>query len=234
MTKIVSQLQKTSKFKGFLDKNISSEIINDCGVIFICSLEGNVLFWNLNAEKLFGYKSIDILGSQLPFITQHSEFELEHIINEVSNNKKIVFRTQKSSVDGNILDLVMSVFPVKSESKITGFCVFVNEYSDIKSVCYIPLLDNSIIREQKRTFIQLRNIIIATLSSSKKTINQIANDSGINWKTVEKHLTHLIGKKLVDEVFSSEYVRIFELTNIGRTHLELLRFEEEKKYITRI
>lgn len=233
MDKINSQYQKSGVVRGFLDSNKQLSIIDYCGVFFVCDLEGNVVFWNKNAEDLFGYKSIEVIGSRLPFITQHSEFELEHIINEARTGKTAIFRTQKASNEGVILDLVMSVFPVMKESEIIGFSAFVQNYSDVKNVCYIPLMDNNIVREQKRTFIELRNIIIATLSDSKKTINQIANDSGINWKTVEKHLTHLIGKKIVAEVFSSEYVRIFELTDNGRINLEQIRVEEERKYIVK-
>ncbi len=63
------------------------------------------------------------------------------------------------------------------------------------------------------------------LYSGKKTINQVANESGINWRTVEKHLTYLIGKKIVNELFSSEYVRILELTENGKAHAEQIRKE---------
>ena len=81
-------------------------------------------------------------------------------------------------------------------------------------------------RESKRTFAVLRYGLLHVLSCGKRmTINQIAHAAHINWKTVEKHLTYLIGKKLVEEVFSSEYVRIFEMTKQGLGELE--RFQRE-------
>ncbi len=58
-----------------------------------------------------------------------------------------------------------------------------------------------------------------SLASGQKTINQISNETGINWRTVENHLTYLIGKSLVREAFSSSYVRIFELTAFGKDYL---------------
>ncbi len=72
---------------------------------------------------------------------------------------------------------------------------------------------------QKRKFIDIRNSILLSLASGQKTINQISIEAGINWKTVERHLTHLIGKGWVREVFSSAYVRIYELTAFGKDYL---------------
>ncbi|HLG23304.1 MAG TPA: ArsR family transcriptional regulator [Candidatus Nanoarchaeia archaeon] len=71
----------------------------------------------------------------------------------------------------------------------------------------------------KRTFTELREIILLSLSKGQKTINQISSETGINWKTVENHLVHLVGKGLTREVVSSPYVRIFELSAFGKDHL---------------
>ena len=71
----------------------------------------------------------------------------------------------------------------------------------------------------KRTFIEIRNSILLSLASGQKTINQISNDTKINWRTVDNHLVHLMGKMLVREAFSSSYVRIFELTAFGKDYL---------------
>ena len=68
----------------------------------------------------------------------------------------------------------------------------------------------------KRTFQKIRKDILKSLSAGQNTINHISNETDINWKTVENHLIYLIGRGLVNEVFSSEYVRIFELTEEGK------------------
>ena len=71
----------------------------------------------------------------------------------------------------------------------------------------------------KRTFVNIRNIILLSLASGQKTINQISSETKINWKTVERHLIYLIGKGWVREAFSSAYVRVFELTAFGKDYL---------------
>lgn len=79
----------------------------------------------------------------------------------------------------------------------------------------------------KRTFKEIRRDILESLSGGQNTINRISNQTEINWKTVDNHLIYLIGRGLVSEVFSSEYVRIFELTEEGKD-LVLREFPQKK------
>lgn len=71
----------------------------------------------------------------------------------------------------------------------------------------------------KRTFVDIRNSILLSLASGQKTINQISNETNVNWKTVDNHLVYLMGKLLVKEAFTSPYARIFELTAFGKDYL---------------
>jgi len=78
-------------------------------------------------------------------------------------------------------------------------------------------------------------LLLITLSKGKKTLNTLANEAGVNWKTTDRHLTYLMGKGLVAEVFSSPYARIFELTEKGRELVEkiypagMLKFIKKEK-----
>lgn len=78
---------------------------------------------------------------------------------------------------------------------------------------------------RKRTFSELRRIILTALISGQQTTNQLSLRSGINWRTVEAHLTFLIGKGFVSEVLKSEYVRIFKLTDAGIAHAQNLELQ---------
>ena len=71
----------------------------------------------------------------------------------------------------------------------------------------------------KRTFDKIRDCILISLASGQKTINQISSETEINWKTVERHLIYLIGKGWAREVFSSAYLRIFELSAFGKDYV---------------
>ncbi len=81
---------------------------------------------------------------------------------------------------------------------------------------------------KKRTFGELRYLLLRTMLSGQQTTNQVSLKSGINWRTVEAHLGFLIGKGLVVEVLKSEYVRIFKLTPEGEMKAsESIRIKEE-------
>jgi predicted transcriptional regulator len=81
----------------------------------------------------------------------------------------------------------------------------------------------------KRTFKDLRVSILICLASGKHTINEISYKTKINWKTAELHLTYLVGRRLVHEVVSSKYVRIFELSEDGKTYVRSLGIEPKEK-----
>lgn len=210
---------------------ISSLILNSCQAMFAIDLDGKVTFWNSACEKLFGYPKDEALGNFIPIITDGSAYELDAIIDKTKQNKTLTFKTQKHSKDGALLDLVISTFPLYKDNTVIGLSAIIQSSSVLKNVTFVPYTLSPFVRDSKRTFYELRNELLITLSKGKMTINQIANDSGINWRTVEKHLTYFIGKKLVEEIFSSEYVRVFELTSQGRKCVDELKKEGLSRFI---
>jgi len=87
---------------------------------------------------------------------------------------------------------------------------------------------------EKRTFSRIRKKILETLSQEKETINNLSKKSDINWRTVESHLTYLTGRGLVHEAFSSQYVRIFEITPEGKQFLERVNGEYDEKIVREV
>jgi len=84
----------------------------------------------------------------------------------------------------------------------------------------------------KRTFHEIRELLLLSLAIGKKAINQLASAAGVNWRTTENHLTYLLGRGMVVEVFTSDYVRIFELSEKGKEYIAQMhphiQFEEKK------
>jgi len=77
----------------------------------------------------------------------------------------------------------------------------------------------------KRRFRDIRRLILKSLYSGRKTVNQVSSETDINWKTVDNHLIYLVGKGLVEVVFSSPYVKIFQLTETGNDYVEYAEYE---------
>ena len=69
---------------------------------------------------------------------------------------------------------------------------------------------------KKRSFEDIRNNIVYSLDSGSKTVNEIAKATGINWRTVDNHLTHLMGRELVEKVLDTAYAKIFALSEDGK------------------
>ena len=83
----------------------------------------------------------------------------------------------------------------------------------------------------KRRFAEIREIILKNLRDGRKTVNQISSETGINWKTVDNHLIYLVGKGMAQVVFSSPYVKIFELTETGKQYIDIQKGKTEKKEV---
>lgn len=210
---------------------ISTLILNSCQAMFAIDLNGKVIFWNPGSEKLFGFSCAETLGKFLPIINDGSAYEIDNWLEKIKENKQITFKTQKKSKNGEVLDLLISSYPMMQNFKIAGAIAIVQNASVLKNATFIPYNLSPFVRDSKRTFYEIRNEILMSLVKGKMTINQLANDSGINWRTVEKHLTYLIGKKLATEIFSSEYVRVFELTEQGKKCANELKREGLSRYI---
>lgn len=74
----------------------------------------------------------------------------------------------------------------------------------------------------KRTFSILREKILLSLAEEKRTINDISKTAQMSWRTAESHLNYLSGRRLVNEAYSSEYVRIFEITPQGEEYVKAI------------
>ncbi|MEM3154503.1 MAG: ArsR family transcriptional regulator [Candidatus Woesearchaeota archaeon] len=70
-------------------------------------------------------------------------------------------------------------------------------------------------RQPRRTFEEIRKLILGDLRIGQRTVNQIAESTGLTWRTVDSHLIYLVGKGLVEPVFVSEYVKIYRLKKVG-------------------
>ncbi len=78
------------------------------------------------------------------------------------------------------------------------------------------LLAMPIGNHKKRSFDEIRMKLLKTLANNKKqTLNELAVNSGLCWRTAKTHIVYLKGKGFAKEVLSTPYVRIFEVTEKG-------------------
>jgi len=208
-------------------KNI---FLNNTTLPIICiNTQGQVVHWSKGAEKLFGYTHEEVNDQEKNFLTKDNEKELILILEKAVQKENFMYKLQHTHKKGYAINvLVNTTAIINDEGSFTGVLAILQNTSAIKKAITLGPVDKQ--KETKRTFKVIRNTILTCLTKGKMTINQISNSTGINWKTVEKHLTYLIGKKMIDEVFSSEYVRIFELVERGREYVKELQKERLTDY----
>lgn len=206
---------------------------------------GNFNFVDENFAALFGYTKKEILSMNFIELVHPDDLEkvlklYELFVKTGHTPSSMIIKCMRKDKTPLAIEFHSEV--VREAGEIKGTKGFVKkllknkntEESSWRSETNIQELTkkvNQLDNGMKRTFTTIRNIILISLSKGQLSINEIATLSGINWKTVENHLTYLIGKKLVRENFSSKYVRLFELTKHGEEYVFNLKEELTNYFI---
>ncbi|MEW5735899.1 MAG: transporter substrate-binding domain-containing protein [Thermodesulfobacteriota bacterium] len=128
------------------EQKIAEEALRESGefqrAMFACSpialfgidLEGNVLAWNASAERVFGWKTSEVIGSFLPTVPQEKIKEFEALRDQVANGGSFngieVSRRRK---DGSLFDASLSAAPIyDTAGKIIGAMVSVEDITERK------------------------------------------------------------------------------------------------------
>jgi len=86
-------------------------------------LNGIITSWNPTAQKMFGYTPHEAIGKPMTLIYPPNRFgEFQDIINKVKQGILVErYETQRKAKDGKIIDVSVTVSPVKDETgKIIG------------------------------------------------------------------------------------------------------------------
>jgi two-component system sensor histidine kinase UhpB len=94
----------------------------------------NVSFWNSSAEKMFGYKKVEILGKPaMLIIPMNRSNELKENFNAISKKKTIQnFETQRLTKNGRLIDVSISASALidPKSKKIIGDIVSIRDISE--------------------------------------------------------------------------------------------------------
>jgi len=203
---------------------------------FIYNSVGNFTFVDEKFAALFRYTKAELLAMNFVELVHSDDIEKVLKLYEIfvkTGHTPSNFTLKCVRKDKSILYIELSNEVIKEGDEVKGTKGFATLIKSDKSQKESAVSENALeeLKEKinqldsgnKRTFTTIRHIIVICLSRGQLSINEIAHFAGINWKTVENHLTYLIGKKLVRENFSSKYVRLFELTKLGEEYVMNLR-----------
>jgi PAS domain S-box-containing protein len=95
---------------------------------------GNVKLWSPTAERLFGWKTEEVIGHPLPFITQGQQLELaEQIQRELSGIAVLGQETTRNRKDGSSVAVELWTAPVRnSEGVVIGSVGFITDITERK------------------------------------------------------------------------------------------------------
>ena len=192
-------------------------LIEECNEGILClDKENKISFSNKGAQKILNNDNLNDKTLTELNLAKVDEITRQRTATKLKlNNQNMIALTSPSFDNGEYL----------------GTTVFLLDSNTInKATCHQMYLSKT---NKKKTFTEIRRKILIALSAGKKTINQISLDTNINWKTVEKHLTFLLGKRFIEEVYHSEYLRIFDLDTKGREKVTCLKEEAKSKLVSK-
>jgi PAS domain S-box-containing protein len=132
----VNMLADISERKSHEDNEnlLASIVSNSDDAIVSKNLDGTITSWNIGAERLFGYLAAEIIGKPiLVLIPAERQNEEPMILERIGRGERIDhYETVRRRKDGSLVDVSLSVSPVKSGNKVVGAAKIVRDISEKK------------------------------------------------------------------------------------------------------
>ena len=206
-------MEKEGVFWRVLDSSKDAIIITDLKIPM------KVSFWNKKAEETFGYKRSEVLGKINPALPEEHKLEMQSVRKEIIKGNEMLYKSKRRTKEGKLIDVLVKSHPFRRNDKISGIITSITPLTEIKDAQDMTATIRKRQQIRKRSFFQIREKLLLELLKGEHTINELSVKTGINWRTVESHLVYLVGRGLIKEVFSSEYVRIFRISDFGRSYI---------------
>ena len=132
----VNMLVDISERKSHEDNEnlLASIVSNSDDAIISKNLAGIVTSWNVGAERIFGYLAAEIIGRPiLVLIPAERENEEAMILERIKRGERIDhYETVRRRKDGSMVEVSLSVSPVRSGDKVIGAAKIARDVSEKK------------------------------------------------------------------------------------------------------
>jgi two-component system sensor kinase FixL len=128
----ISERKRAEEVKWQLAAVVESSI----DAIITSKPDGNIVSWNVAAERLFGYRSQEVIGLHIGFLVpQERRAEEVYIMDEVKSGRRVEhLETVRLAKDGRSINISMTVSPIRdSEGRLIGATGISRDISERKA-----------------------------------------------------------------------------------------------------
>lgn len=174
---------------------LSSFIMNSSDLtIRVTTLDGIISFWNKSAEKMYGYKSDEIIGKNASIIVPPKyKKELDRLAKKCAKGESIPnYETQRLRKDGTAIHVSLSFFPIKNKKgKTIGIATIDKDLTETH------IVNKELIFQTKEKANRAAELVIADKELIFQNIEKVKREvEKVKLETLSNSLKH-----------SSQYVR---------------------------
>jgi len=123
------------KLQALTDQQLAAIVDTSDDAILVKDLQGVIHSWNRGAERLFGYRADEVIGKTVyVLIPPDREKEEPYILRLIASGEKLDhFRTVRCRKDGTLVDISLSVTPIRdAEGRVVGATKVARDVSETK------------------------------------------------------------------------------------------------------
>ncbi|OFY72087.1 MAG: hypothetical protein A3G23_06910 [Bacteroidetes bacterium RIFCSPLOWO2_12_FULL_37_12] len=115
--------EQTNKMLPHLQDHLAAIVQSSDDAIISKSMDGTIVYWNLGAEKIFGYKSDEVVGKSINLLALHKTDEHKEIVEKYKRGEKLEhYETKRIKKDGSTIEVSLTVSPIfDHQHKTVGF-----------------------------------------------------------------------------------------------------------------
>jgi PAS domain S-box-containing protein len=120
-----------------IQSQLASIVRHTTDAVYALSLDGMIQSWNPGARLLYQYSEKDAVGSHVSFIYPPDKMnEMKYLMDKINKDESVVgFETKRLKKDGSMIDVSITVSPIKEASGIiTGASTIARDITYKKQV----------------------------------------------------------------------------------------------------
>lgn len=123
--------QTANEIQSHLQSHLAYIVQSSEDAIISKTIDGKIVYWNLGAEKIFGYKSEEVLDRSINLLAPDNTDEHTLILQKYQSGQRLEhFETKRIRKDKVIIDVSLTISPIIDDKKqVIGFSTIARDIS---------------------------------------------------------------------------------------------------------